>query len=61
MLDRKMGLNWSLRGRKKCENLGSWIIFQSGSIGGVPGGPRALKNIKKTIFSFFFEFLTVIR
>ena len=35
---------------KKSENLASWIIFQSGPIGGVPWGPWALKNIKKSSF-----------
>ena len=35
---------------KKSENLGTWIIVQSGSIGEVPGGPWVLKSIKKSVF-----------
>ena len=37
--------------------MGTWIIFQSGSIGGVPGGPQALKIYKNQFFDIFFEFL----
>ena len=42
---------------EKLEILGTWIIFQSGSIGGVPGPPGPLKISKIQFFDFLLNFL----
>ena len=59
MLDRKMGLNWPLRGRKNLKISPRGYFFQPGSICEVPGAPWATKTTKKTNFyqKLFLSFL----